>query len=219
MVIRMPTSKFAIRACRLPAVWLIAVFVAGALPLAAAQAQTETITTAVRANQSEFVIREGMEAEFSGRVQVHLARGVCVGSDQPTQMTIKSLTLFESVRNRVLDGDQGKVLVNGTNAQVQETDRAAQLAAAVLVATSSNSIGAFGANRSIGWFNASVTDAQLQLTSKPVASLLVKPDGTPAMAVLAGCYTTEELRTLRGLLVTSAKTLSADLQLPRISPR
>ena len=70
---------------------------------------------------------------------------------------------------------------------MKEIERAAQLAGAILGAASRNSLGAFGSDRAINWFNASITDAQLQLTSDPVASLLVKPDGTPAMAVLAGC--------------------------------
>jgi hypothetical protein len=218
---RMPTSLSDTQARKLPAVWLIAAFLAStlSLSLSAAQAQTEIVTTAVRANQSEFVIRDGMEAGFSGRVHVHLAQGVCVGSDQPTGMTTKSLTLFEAVRGRVLDGDQGKVLVNATEAQVKETERAAQLAGAILGAASRNSLAAFASDRSINWFNANITDAQLQLTSDPVASLLVKPDGTPAMAVLTGCYTRQELQKLRGLLVTSAQALTTDLQLPRINPR
>jgi hypothetical protein len=114
MLMRMPTSLSDTQARKLPAVWLIAAFLASAITLSTAQAQTEIVTTAVRANQSEFVIREGMEAGFSCRVHVHLAQGVCVGSDQPTDMTIKWLTLFEAVRGRVLDGDQGKVLVNAT---------------------------------------------------------------------------------------------------------
>jgi hypothetical protein len=219
MLMRMPTSQSDTQGRKLPAVWLISVLFVSALTLSTAQAQTEIVTTAVRANQSEFIIRDGMDAGFSGRVHVHLAQGVCVGSDQPTDMTIKSLTLFEAVRGRVLDGDQGKVLVNATEAQVKETERAGQLAGSILQAASQNSLGAFGSDRAINWFNASITDAQLQLTAEPVASLLVKPDGTPAAAVLAGCYTTQQLQKLRGLLVTSAQALTTDLQLPRINPR
>lgn len=197
-----------------PTALLLSAFTSLALACSYGLAKPPPGAVTVNASKTEFVIRDGLE---SGIVPVYLKGGLCVGSSKPTNTTINILTLFASVANRVIDGDQGPTLVNLSRTQQAQTAKAEQTVATILTAAAKGSIASFGAD--MRWFKSSVTEADLQISEQPTLKLALEGDGEPVFGLLVGCYTTTEFSKLRRHLILAAQALDADLKLPRIDPK